>query len=277
LHILFALAHERLICFGARRDKKPTFVLLDEWVPPSAPKVREEALAELAKRYLTSHGPATIADFAWWSGLTMKEANEALSLAGVIDYEEAAKGTAHLLPPFDEYTVAYKDRSAVLDPAYAKRVNAGGGMLNAIAVVAGKVVGGWKRVVRGGSVDVSVTPFRELNARETRALDKEATHYARFLARRRPAAVPHGNRDGSETLPAQPAGRRRAGQCRTARALGGGAGSLLITRHTPGMVSYPSTNVNVSSNSYCASSTVGISTNFTVSPGANVTVLELAL
>jgi hypothetical protein len=181
LHILFALAHERSICFGARRGKQPTFVLLDEWLPASMPKPREEALAELAKRYLTSHGPAAIADFAWWSGLTTKEAKEALSLAGVADYYEAAKGTAHLLPPFDEYTVAYKDRSAVLDPAHAKRVNAGGGMLNAIAVVDGKVVGGWKRVVEGGKVEVSVTPFRELSARETRTLDKEATRYAKFL------------------------------------------------------------------------------------------------
>jgi hypothetical protein len=181
LHILFALAHERLLCFGARRGKQPTFVLLDEWVPASMPKVREEALAELAKRYLTSHGPATIADFAWWSGLTMKEANEAISVAGVIDYEEAAKGTAHLLPPFDEYTVAYKDRSAVLDPAYAKRVNAGGGMLNAIAVVDGRVVGGWKRVLGDGEVEVTVNPFRALTVRERHALDQEATRYARFL------------------------------------------------------------------------------------------------
>lgn len=179
LHILFALAHERLICFGARRGKQPTFVLLDEWVPPSKPKAREEALAELARRYFTSHGPATIADFAWWSGLTTTEAKEALSLAGAIDHAHVAKWTVHLLPPFDEYTVAYKDRSAVIDPANAKRVNAGGGMINAIAVVNGLVVGSWKRELRDGKV--TVTPFRELSARETRALDKEAARYARFL------------------------------------------------------------------------------------------------
>ncbi|MFL6245717.1 MAG: winged helix DNA-binding domain-containing protein [Thermoanaerobaculia bacterium] len=187
LHILFALAHERRIVFGARRGRQPTFVLLEEWVPASKSKTREEALGELAKRYLTGHGPATVADFAWWSGLTAKEANEAFSLAGALDYEEAAKGTAHLLPPFDEYTVAYKDRSAVLDPALAKRVNAGGGMINAIAVVDGMVVGSWKRELRAASVEVSVTSFRDLTARETRALDREAARYEQFLERERPA------------------------------------------------------------------------------------------
>lgn len=183
LHILFALAHERLICFGARRGRQPSFVLLDEWLPASKPKPREEALAELAKRYFTSHGPATIADFAWWSGLTAKEANEVLSLAGRIEPEGTSKASAHLLPPFDEYTVAYKDRSAVIDPMYAKRVNAGGGMINAIAIVDGIVVGNWKRELRGSNVEVAIAPFRPLTARETRALEREAARYAKFLGR----------------------------------------------------------------------------------------------
>jgi hypothetical protein len=181
LHILSALAHERVICFGARRGKQPTFVLLDEWLPDAKPKPREEALAELAKRYFTSHGPANVADFCWWSGLTTKEANEAISLAGSIDYASASKGTVHLLPPFDEYTVAYKDRNAVIDPAFAKRVNAGGGMINAIAVVNGIVAGNWKRELRADHVAVIIAPFRTLTTRETHAFEKEATRYAAFL------------------------------------------------------------------------------------------------
>jgi hypothetical protein len=181
LHILSALAHERLICFGARRGKQPTFVLLNEWLPAAKPKPREEALAELAKRYFTSHGPASVADFMWWSGLTKTEANEAISLAGSMDYASTSKGNVHLLPPFDEYTVAYKDRSAVMDPAFAKRVNAGGGMINAIAVVNGIVAGNWKRELDGDHVTVTITPFRALTPRETRALEKEAVRYGTFL------------------------------------------------------------------------------------------------
>jgi len=184
LHILFSLAHEYLICFGPRRGKQPTFVLLDEWLPATKPKPRDEALAELAKRYITGHGPATVADFAWWSGLTLKEANEGFALANVPDEivtRTRSSLTANLLPPFDEYTVAYKERTAIIDPSFARRLNAGGGILNAVVVMNGIVVGTWKRDLRGTSVDITVAPFRTLTARETHALEKEGARYAKFL------------------------------------------------------------------------------------------------
>lgn len=183
LHILFALAHEHLICFGPRRGKQPTFVLLDEWLPATKPKPCDEALAELARRYFTGHGPATTADFAWWSGLTLKEANEGFALAEVqhIAVRTSATPNVYLLPPFDEYTVAYKDRTAVIDPTFAKRVNAGGGMLNAVVVVNGLVVGSWKRALREKTVDINVSSFRALTARETSALEREGARYAKFL------------------------------------------------------------------------------------------------
>ncbi|HEV7242904.1 MAG TPA: winged helix DNA-binding domain-containing protein [Thermoanaerobaculia bacterium] len=183
LHVLYALASERMICFGARRGKQPTFVLLDEWLPAWKPKPRDEALAELARRYFAGHGPATAEDFMWWTGLTKKEANEAITLAGAAP--SATRGmtrtTAHLLPPFDEYTVAYKDRSAILDPAFAKRLNAGGGILNAVVIVNGIVAGTWRRVLRGKSVEIAISPFRELTVRDARAVDQAAARYARFL------------------------------------------------------------------------------------------------
>lgn len=181
LHLLFTLAHERLICFGARRGKQPAFVLLDEWVPPSKPKPREEALAELATRYFQSHGPASPADFAWWSGLTLKEVKEAIALAGPIENDKAAKWSARLLPPFDEYTVAYKDRSAVLELVHAKKVNAGGGIFHAIVVVDGIVIGTWSRELRSGRVNLAL--FRTLTARETAAIENEQARYAKFLGR----------------------------------------------------------------------------------------------
>ncbi|HEY0159162.1 MAG TPA: winged helix DNA-binding domain-containing protein [Thermoanaerobaculia bacterium] len=185
LHILFALAHERVLCFGARRGKQPAFVLLDEWVAPSKPKPREEALAELATRYFRSHAPATPADFAWWSGLPLKEAKEAIDLSGPTASQAVAKvKSLHLLPPFDEYTVAYKDRTAILDPSFAKRVNAGGGILNAVVIIDGTVTGTWKRTLRRDTVDVTLAPFRPLTARETRAVDREIARYAAFLGSR---------------------------------------------------------------------------------------------
>jgi hypothetical protein len=184
LHILFVLAHERVICFGPRRGKQPTFVLLDEWVPQSKPRSRDDALGELASRYLRGHGPATPADFAWWSGLSMKEAKEALSLAhptDVVGDAKQARASVHLLPPFDEYTVAYKDRSPIVDAGFAKRVNAGGGILNAVLVVDGRVAGTWKRSFRGDAVEVTVSPFRRLSSREESEVEREASRYAKFL------------------------------------------------------------------------------------------------
>jgi hypothetical protein len=90
----------------------------------------------------------------------------------------------HLLPPFDEYTVAYKDRTAILDPSFAKRVNAGGGILNAVVIIDGTVTGTWKRTLRRDTVDVTLAPFRPLTARETRAVDREIARYAAFLGSR---------------------------------------------------------------------------------------------
>jgi hypothetical protein len=80
LHILGFLAQEGLICFGPRIGKQPSFVLLDEWIPPAKKLDREEALAKLAITYFSSRGPATQQDFAWWSGLTTKDAGMALDL-----------------------------------------------------------------------------------------------------------------------------------------------------------------------------------------------------
>lgn len=177
LHILFALAHESMICFGSRRGKQQTFVLLDEWVPRSTSKSGD--LRELGRRYLAGHGPAAPKDLAWWAGLTGREAAEAL--AGEHSYRAARLPNVQLLPPFDEYTVAYRDRSGVVDPAFAKRVNSGGGMINAVLVIDGLVAGSWKRTIRGKSVHVAVTPFRELSEREQRGVDRQVTRYAKFL------------------------------------------------------------------------------------------------
>jgi len=193
LHVLFTLAHERVVCFGPRQGKQPTFVLLDEWIPASPPKPREEALAELARRYFTSHAPASVGDFVWWSGLPVKEAKEAIALSGASldgDGSAATPPSVHLLPPFDEYTVAYKDRAAILDPAFARRLNSGGGMLNAVVVVNGRVAGNWKRTIIRDSVAVTASPFHALTKRETCAVEREAARYAAFLGKSSLAEVP---------------------------------------------------------------------------------------
>src|SRR5712692_2713604 len=130
-HLLLRAELDQLIVSGPRRGKEFTYALLEERAPKVPAMDRSEALAELTRRYFRSHGPAQIQDFTWWSGLTAAEARIGIELAGaalghrVIEgkdywYEAAAAamhGTArvaHLLPNFDEYTVGYRDRSALL-------------------------------------------------------------------------------------------------------------------------------------------------------------------
>ena len=198
LHLLTRLAQEGFICFGTREGKQQTFALLDEWVPKAKKKARDEALAELARRYFTSHGPATLQDFVWWSGLRTADARAGLEMAKPHLAQEVSDGqtywfassmpatkdaspTAHLLPAFDEYTVAYKDRSAVLNPLYAKQVNTGNGIFSPTIVVDGQIVGTWKRTLKKSEVVITPSPFARLNKAETRAFATAASRYGEFL------------------------------------------------------------------------------------------------
>jgi hypothetical protein len=175
-------------------------VLFDEWLPNAKALPRDAALAELALRYFTSHGPATVQDFSWWAGLTLGDARSGVESArprvvnevinGISYWLAESNGTsrrtskatsAHLLPSYDEYTVAYRDRSAVLDPAFATRVNAGGGIFKPIVVIDGQVVGSWKNRVSKSGLVVTVSPFSRTGKMPWRAVDAAAQRYARFL------------------------------------------------------------------------------------------------
>ncbi len=198
-HLLGRAAQDALICFGAPRDKQQTFVLLDEWVPKSGGRTRDEALAELTTRYFTSHGPATAQDLMHWSGLTAAEVKAGLAAAGpaltratIEDHvywlprETPALSngarSVHLLPGFDEYVLGYRDRRAVLDPVHAPRICPGNsGMFNPTLVVDGQVTGVWKRTLKKAAVVIEVAPFRPLTPAENQALSAAAERYGAFL------------------------------------------------------------------------------------------------
>jgi len=202
LHIIGQLAHDRLLCFGARAGKQPTFTLLDEWIPATKPLPHAEALATLTLRYFTGHGPATIQDFMWWSGLTTKEAKAGLAaIEGQLEHtrigeqeyyfapklpDTSAKAhDAFLLPPFDEFLVAYRDRSAALDPQYNNLIVPGGnGIFNPIIVIGGRVVGTWKRVFKNDSVVITFSPFKEFSTAQASAIRSAAARYGEFVGKR---------------------------------------------------------------------------------------------
>jgi hypothetical protein len=202
LHILGRLAHDRLLCFGARAGKQPTFALLDEWIPAAKSLPHDQALATLAQRYFTGHGPATIQDFMWWSGLTTKEAKAGLAaIEGQLEHTiigeqeyyfapdlpkaSADPRDAFLLPPFDEFLVAYRDRSAALDPQYNNLIVPGGnGIFNPIIVIGGRVAGTWKRVFKQNSVVITFSPFEEFSKAQASAIRSAAERYGEFVGKR---------------------------------------------------------------------------------------------
>ena len=199
INLINRLAQEGVLCHGVRQGKQHTYVLLDDWVPAEQPLPRDEALARLALRYLRSRGPATAQDMAWWSGLTVKDAQAAIaSVAGKLhadrigaatywrtrdDIVDAPPRSVHLLPPFDEFLVAYADRGAALPPALNRDIVGINGLLSPCIVVDGRVVGRWSRRLSGDAVrvapDLLATPPRGI-ARELR---REASRYAAFLGK----------------------------------------------------------------------------------------------
>jgi hypothetical protein len=202
-HILLRAELDGVICSGPRRGNQFTYALLDERVPASSSKQLsgDEALAELTRRYFASHGPAVLTDFVWWSGLTTNDARRGIALldralefthiddttywnsnssAKTTRSSESIEAAAHLLPAYDEYNVAYKNRQLVFDQRSVPRMTAWGA-LGPTVIVDGRIVGIWKGTPVRNSVEVAVTSARALARPEKDAITKAAERYAGFL------------------------------------------------------------------------------------------------
>jgi hypothetical protein len=197
-HILWYHANEGLIVIGPRVGKQQSFVLLDEWLPPTKELAREEALAELARRYFTSHGPAQIKDYIWWSSLPAAEARAGLeaikpqlaqeAIGGAVYWYDPSQPAgdvpspiAHLLPFVDEYLIAYRDRDALQDPAFNALVDSGNVSFHAPFLIDGRVAGIWKRALKKEWVIIEATPLRPISDAERDALVEAADRFGAFL------------------------------------------------------------------------------------------------
>jgi hypothetical protein len=176
IHIMFNAELNGTICNGPMRGKQFTYALLEERIPKTKSLSREEALSELSKRYFTSHGPATIQDFAWWSGLPAAEAKISLEtikanlISEKIDNQVfwfADSSVAnnpirpiYFLPAYDEFIISYKDRTASLDSRFFSNAITNNGIFKPIIVVDGKVIGTWSRVIKKDRVIFKPQFFR---------------------------------------------------------------------------------------------------------------------
>jgi len=187
-----------IICSGARRGKQHTYALLDERAPEAKTLERDEALAELTRRYFRSHGPATLQDFVWWSGLTMNEVRKGVDfIKPELACESIDKQTywfvpsapkkksspiAHLLQNYDEYTVAYTDRTSIFDATHADKLDSRGNIIFQYAIVMdGLVVGTWKRTIKKNEVLIELVPFATMTEDQHQAVITAAQQYGKFL------------------------------------------------------------------------------------------------
>lgn len=197
--ILYRAAQTGLICLGDPRGKQARYALLDEWLPPQPELPHEDALKKLAQRYFASHGPATLADFTWWSGLAAGEARAALEMAGpklthaLFEGDTVwwakrtpvtpvlAQPAVQLLAGFDEYVLGYTDRKAIVDPVHAGKLMTPNGLFRPALLVGGCVAGTWQVEIKKTALSINTAPFAPLPRGSAGALRLAAQRYAAFM------------------------------------------------------------------------------------------------
>lgn len=204
-HLIARAALEGMICLGPNRGTEPTYVLLNDWIDQEhrGPHLSEtEAHAELTRRYLNAYGPATPQDQAVWSGMSMNKTRAAwqhiadelieVEIAGSpawmlktntawLDEPLSYTPIVRLLPYFDIYLLGYQNRNLSVPSQYAKRINAGGGMVHPTVLVDGRAVGIWKSKREKNHLNISVEPFGPLPPEILPALEAEVNDIARFM------------------------------------------------------------------------------------------------
>ncbi len=201
-HLLRTTSLLGVTCFGPERGGESTHALIDDWLPaPESTPVTPAA--ELARRYFAAYGPATAADFRWWSGLPAAASRQAIqaiaaelvevsverkpmwmtaeAAAQIETVLDAPTERLRVLGPFDPYLLGYAKRDLGVPDPLLKRVNAGGGMIRSCVLIDGRLVGTWERRRRARGLSVTVTSFAPLAEPALKQLDAEFAERARFL------------------------------------------------------------------------------------------------
>ena len=190
---------DQVVCSGPRQGKQFTYALFDERVRGAATLSPEDARTALAARYVASHGPVTVNDFVWWSGLTVGEAKRAFeAVSPALRTEQMGEDTywssptepkatrrdvplVHLMPNYDEYFIAYRDRRpTAAQPLPSKAIDPMDSYAHLLCVE-GRFGGFWKRTVGSRAVAVQLLPYRTLNRTHLAAAKEAAGRYAAFL------------------------------------------------------------------------------------------------
>lgn len=198
-HILLRCELDRLICSGPVQGSDTAYALYAQRIRKTENLSRDEALARLAQRYFTGHGPATLEDFVWWSGLKISDARLALAAATNNLRKIASKETTwylspqasksiadnsvFLLPAFDEFIIGYADRSAALPAGLAKNVISSNGIFRAVILYKGQVRGLWKKEIKRGVLSVMPDFFADIPKGITAKLEHASVSLAAFYGK----------------------------------------------------------------------------------------------
>lgn len=196
MHYLLRAELDGIICSGKIINNKHTYALLSETVKKKKQFNREESLHTLATKYFQSHGPATLQDFTWWSGLTITDATNAIHTLDRCFVKESLnnktywlkqdtkpvnKSTAFTLPPYDEYLISYKDRSAMIIKESYKKIISSNGIFFPVVLINGKVAGKWNRKIVQNKVEVNPDMFTASSPALNNKINNCFKEYAAFI------------------------------------------------------------------------------------------------
>ncbi len=199
-YLLMSAELDALVCSGPRRGKQHTYMLLDERAPEAPDPPRDQALAELARRFFTGHGPATEKDFAVWASLTLAEVRASIEAAAAQLRREEVDGlvfwsgadaswraprrrdpVVHLLQGYDEYIMGYTQTKRLLARPGSSWTPATPPVFRLVILLDGRVAGFWKRTVKRDELIIEAAPLEPFDAAALRALQAEAARYGEFL------------------------------------------------------------------------------------------------
>lgn len=190
---------EGLVVNGCVKGKEQSFTLLEEFAPRKETITKDEALERLARKYFSSHAPATIQDFSWWSGLSLTECRQGIDsikqslvcesvngrefwMKNDISVPQTENDSALLLPPFDEFVVSYKDRSELIEDVHFGKVMTKNGLFSPTIMLNGEIVGSWKKTMKKGAPKIELSFFVKTPKKVQALFDPEIKRLENFYS-----------------------------------------------------------------------------------------------